>query len=726
MRLKALLLTLILALCLAGGRAMTATYTDKRFHVTASADDAYSYGPTWPPATTDALTVSMSYIGRSTTNYLAACYRVLLRIPAGATITSAVLNIYGYAANATEDAVYVGIEPTVDPAAYAVDGAREPGAIAAAYITAGEPNKVAWTLGAWTQYGIVTSPDLSALIQSVVDLEGWATGDDHYVSLIIYPQNRSALSANASHRAYSWDGSATSYTPHLTVTYTSDVAPVTNTWYLDPTAAAGGDGSLATPFDAVADLPATVLRNGDTVYFARGGTYAGSWAITGNDLTIDAYGTGAKPIMTGAGAGAANTCIAWTRADGVSISNLGFTTSGIGIQGNGSMNGITIEDCDFTTTHKGINLTSGSTPDLLGQNVVIRRNTFTGINQGGTAGGDIGFSRFFDDVLIEYNTGSDGVDFVVLGSGAVADENCHRWIIRYNTGSVYTENFVDLKNFKPDTWANRAQIYGNVTSNASASGWPTATTRYSTYNIQDSSKYVEIFNNRDDSSGSFLIMGGADAACVSVYNNVGSNGKFEAIQIGSEVAGPFFIDNNTLAYYGAASDGYYGVSILGGLAGAEKSTFRNNILYHVGKGRANGFTAINYAADENNITVQNNIHWPWNGEADVWRLDRGDNGGYEYLTVAEAAARFTAGTWTGNTWEGEQFADPKLVNPAGGNFRPRANSPARDAGVAVDGREQDAGRRGMRGRAWDIGAYEAIDLFGPKHPVWQTTQEVVN
>jgi parallel beta-helix repeat protein len=76
------------------------------------------------------------------------------------------------------------------------------------------------------------------------------------------------------------------------------------TYYVDCNAGAGGDGSLATPWDAVADVNGASFSAGDSVLFAKGCTWRESLVppsngASGNPITFGAYGTGADPIING-------------------------------------------------------------------------------------------------------------------------------------------------------------------------------------------------------------------------------------------------------------------------------------------------------------------------------------------------------------------------------------------------------------------------------------------
>ena len=92
-------------------------------------------------------------------------------IPAGATITSAVFNMQAGGARA-EDTCKVKIYgDDVDDAAVPANAA---GAKAEPLTTA----YVSWTIGHWVDQGMYATPDLSAVIQEIIDRAGWASGNN--------------------------------------------------------------------------------------------------------------------------------------------------------------------------------------------------------------------------------------------------------------------------------------------------------------------------------------------------------------------------------------------------------------------------------------------------------------------------------------------------------------------------------------------------------------------
>ncbi|XVV16510.1 carbohydrate-binding domain-containing protein [Actinoplanes sp. CA-131856] len=74
-------------------------------------------------------------------------------------------------------------------------------------------------------------------------------------------------------------------------------------YYVDRTAAAGGDGtSAATAWDSISDVNAANLPSGATVLFKTGQTFTGAALVADNaGVTYGSYGGGARPILDGGG-----------------------------------------------------------------------------------------------------------------------------------------------------------------------------------------------------------------------------------------------------------------------------------------------------------------------------------------------------------------------------------------------------------------------------------------
>ncbi|MBK6627622.1 MAG: right-handed parallel beta-helix repeat-containing protein [Flavobacteriales bacterium] len=75
------------------------------------------------------------------------------------------------------------------------------------------------------------------------------------------------------------------------------------TYYVDANVATSGDGSIGAPFKTIADLNNAVgpISSGESVKLARGGEYPGTITVASGsqNVTIEAYGSGANPLILG-------------------------------------------------------------------------------------------------------------------------------------------------------------------------------------------------------------------------------------------------------------------------------------------------------------------------------------------------------------------------------------------------------------------------------------------
>ena len=104
-----------------------------------------------------------------------------------------------------------------------------------------------------------------------------------------------------------------------------------------------------------------------------------------------------------------------------------------------------------------------------------------------------------------------------------------------------------------------------------------------------------------------------------------------------------------------------------------------------------------FIPDGATITIRNSI---FDGGSDHKLLDVGDSEGYSF---ADLAAFEGSGRGSGNL-----IADPQFVDTAGRDYSTSAGSPARDAGVVIDGLDVDVnGADRIRGGTPDIGPVES-------------------
>ena len=187
---------------LVSGPVSAATFSAR---VGASADDCHAERT---PATVFSITLATNYIGTTGDPDVehAGVRYTNVTIPYQATITSAILTLR---ADATQSGTVVNV--TIKS-----DSATNP----ATFSTASDWNarvrssaSVAWnSIPSWTSGTDYDSPDISTVIQGIVNRTGWASGN----ALVLFIENASSTNFR---QFESWDGSST-LAPLLTVVYT--------------------------------------------------------------------------------------------------------------------------------------------------------------------------------------------------------------------------------------------------------------------------------------------------------------------------------------------------------------------------------------------------------------------------------------------------------------------------------------------------------------------------
>ena len=714
--LKAALFWLILglALCLAGmGEAATYTY---KFPVRQSSDDVdvYRAAGYWPPNNSSPLTAVTMGLGRSTSLVQGEGIRVgPVRIPRGSTILSAKLKVFMNSTSGTnaEETIMVGFEQADNPETYATSGARSPMTLIPAFIAAGEPQATAWALGVYTGSTWRYSPDLSAGLQAIIDRPGWV--QDNFVSVLIYPQVRTAFDDGPTHAIWSFDKVVTyaRFPPTLVVTFESATAPVTRTYYLDSNAPDGGDGlSDATAWNDLLDVPITVGMH-DNIMTKAGSSFSGLLELfTG--INFIKYGDGADPLLTGNGTGVASVCVTNNGASPW-FDRFQFSTARGGIQSLGNAYNPRFTNCSFTNPYFGIYLASSEkgydhtdtrTDEAVTLPTILNFSSI-GANAGATAGGDIRLGGSIKQLYIDTTYHYDGVDPIVAAASTEGnlDVPVEDWIIRNVRAHHMKENVgLDAKGLMFPSYEKGLLVtdwegwddydsdisgpYGGFSIHIGNS--------YHTYNrIYLHDLVGPGFSIHDDDDTGTKV-GTNLTEYIRGSNIVVANGAERGFWVDDTIEGPL-----DFRYFTLANLAGYGLSLSGRAAAQSPYNFSDGILYNVGTANS-AANVVSYALDESKITLARLINWnPTNSSFPSWYASNVTNNGYEALTDAQAMGRF--GTWT-NLWN----LDPMLVNPAAGNFRLRPNSPARDAGVAVSWRTGDFEGRPQIGTGWDVGAYE--------------------
>ncbi|MEV5816000.1 right-handed parallel beta-helix repeat-containing protein [Streptomyces mutabilis] len=181
----------------------------------------------------------------------------------------------------------------------------------------------------------------------------------------------------------------------------AQAAEQNRSFHVDCAAADGGDGSRADPWNTLAPVNARTFRPGDSILLKRGSTCTAQQlhpkgsGTEGRPITIDAYGSGAKPKLAGAGQVTDVVRLAdqqYWEIRNLDISNKGdaaATRRGVHItrsdSGTGThyrLSGLDVHDVNGNRTKKDDDASAGIFFEVLGHTKATR----------------------FDDVVIENNT----------------------------------------------------------------------------------------------------------------------------------------------------------------------------------------------------------------------------------------------------------------------------------------------------------------------------------
>jgi hypothetical protein len=178
--------------------------------VGASADDAKTYGSTYPGTESFTTVTTTIYLGgiRDSGNtsyfYCTGVRFTTIPIPNAATINSAYLTFKCHGASSTDTDVVIHCDDTDSSLTFAADNL--PGVEVWARRTSAS---VRWDIGttAWTVNNSYASPDLSGPVKEVVDRDGWATNSNLSFVTAAYDAGGYGAGGNASfcRDCYSYD-----------------------------------------------------------------------------------------------------------------------------------------------------------------------------------------------------------------------------------------------------------------------------------------------------------------------------------------------------------------------------------------------------------------------------------------------------------------------------------------------------------------------------------------
>jgi hypothetical protein len=436
------------------------------------------------------------------------------------------------------------------------------------------------------------------------------------------------------------------------------------TYYIDPTAGPGGDGNIESPFDAWSDV---TWAPGNSYLQKRGTTSSAQiqprcGGSVGNYITIGAYGTGNKPIISGVTGSGIYLGYGSTQKSYIIIENLDVRNSmNCGIQATvaSNVNHILIDSVDISGTN-GYGITI---PSTTGTNIEIRNCKLTNIGLNTNPVYGIIFTGT-GKAWIHHNTingvgragTSDNSDGISLGA-PIGGNGC---IIEYNTITGQhgiSGSGIDL-------------AHSLNTDNASIS----ATCRYNTIS---------------DCEGRCIgLMGDSlNGSQVLIYSNYMSSSPM-AIYCYQKFTG--FIYNNTIENI---TDNEFWFSATHDTDGPRTVYFKNNIV----------------SGDSTNKIV-----WSPNGASDgpyILETDYNDFYAPSSLSLSYNGLNYhTLLAWqtaTSQDWHSIS-SNPHLGSiPAAARYLLSVDSPCRDAGIAVPKVVTDiTGYARPVGTNYDIGCYE--------------------
>ncbi|MGW8884947.1 right-handed parallel beta-helix repeat-containing protein [Streptomyces sp. NPDC055749] len=468
------------------------------------------------------------------------------------------------------------------------------------------------------------------------------------------------------------------------------------------------NGSADRPWNSLKQVNSLPLKAGDKVLFARGSRCTGTLAprgagAEGNPLTIGAYGTGAKPVIDGAGAPDAvllrNT--EWIEVSGLEITNAGApgrNKRGVHVvlddYGTGShyrLTGLDIHDVlGDDTKHTGgsagiLFSVTGSAVETRFDDVRVEGNTLRTVDREG-----IYFASSWNNrpaitdydpagprwipatrVVVRGNTLEDlGGDGIVMTAtdGALVERNTVRGFQRRSAG------------YNAGIWPWNAD--NTVFQHNDVSGGET-TRDGMAYDVDEGS-YGTVFQynySHDNAGGFFLVCtAGGHLGDAVIRHNISQNDRFRGIETCSGSFDDVRFLNNTI-YIGP---GISQTVVNENTTNKHQIAFRNNLVVKEGAGTA-GFSLRSGAVTASHNTLRNITGAPANPGGST----------ADPLIVGRGTATSSA--------------------DAGAAYALHADSPAIGAGIALaDAGDRDySGNPITPGSAPNVGAYNGAGITGP-------------
>jgi len=432
----AILMGCALGSCPASSLAAT---TNATFTVSADSDDAdeTSGGTMY---VTDGSSFFSSHVGFRFQN---------VTIPAGATVTSATLEVFSNSNGTTSFSADLTAEDHDDPPTFTTSN----GNISSRTLTTAQ---TLWSTGSVT-YSVgdsIVSPNFASSIQEVIDRGGWSSGN----ALVVI------TTPNSGDKGIFKRSGSLSHAPRLHVTYSTG-----GTYYVRPD---GNDSNLGTgPSTSQAwqtlskALVSSPVGAGDTIY-VMSGSYT-------EEIAPNEDGTSSERIQViadrdGAEFGGAGGAVTIQAPSGASVLDLEFddylTFTGFRFQGNGTdtiflsdCDGIVFESCEVFDGDDGFNIAGSSTVQM--NNCIVRDNSIDGIGLHG------GTTSIYNCTIV--NNADDGVD---AGNDSATVVNCivagngDFGFSRQSDGDGTFSNFYNLlHNNTSGNYAGASAGFGDIT-----------------------------------------------------------------------------------------------------------------------------------------------------------------------------------------------------------------------------------------------------------------------
>jgi len=513
---------------------------------------------------------------------------------------------------------------------------------------------------------------------------------------------------------------------------TSWVKAVGTIYYVDCSAPTNGSGTQASPWNNLTTVNGTTFAAGDQILFKRGTTCVGQlWpkgsGVSGNPITVSAYGTGARPAINGNNAVAPVVTIKdqnyWT-FDSLEIKN----STGLGLYVDGSNNA---DLYGFTLTnlyvhHGGMNngqhlilvgLYQGhSVHDVLIENVEAS-NGWRGIEIGGKCC-NIPASRSTNITIRNANIHDVQSDGILMAS---SNNALTEYSVVSNTGLMTT-----LENHTPNglwTWdCDDCTVQFSEVYTSHSPTWDGGAFDIDYFNHRN---FVQYNYGHDNDAYCIAIFGGdsQDATTDNVVRyNVCSNdardGTYEEKRTGGIYMTVWsrgsihdsYIYNNTIYWNPAGA--YYAIKLFNIWHGKEilNTNIYNNIIYSASPNLVN---VNNYTSGTH---MNYNLYW------------HAGSGNPNFLWNGTNYTSFSAfRTGSGQEANG-LYVNPLLNDPTyhsngfpTSSFTLQSNSPAINAGanLVTLGLQTNVGTRDFfgntipQGGAFDIGAHEFTGVIPP-------------